>query len=155
MDSRFGKEKRGTSNRRAVAVRILLASLAAVALFSSNLAAQDFRLTTTTETAKIAPNRTLDSKFWLMTAATVGMTIADVEMTQRCIRNGTCHEGNPLLPETSRAKIYPIQFALIGVQSYFSYRLKKRGSQAWWLPQFSLAASHGVGLAFGLRFAWQ
>ena len=91
----------------------------------------------------------------MMTAAAVGMTIADVEMTQRCIRNETCHEGNPLLPRTSRTKMYPIQFALVGVESYFSYRLKKRGSWAWWLPQFSLAASHGVGFAFGLRFAWQ
>ena len=107
MESRFGKEKRGTSNRRAVTVSILLVSLAAVALFSSKLAAQDFRLTTTTETAKIAPNRTLDRKFWLMTAATVGMTIADVEMTQRCIRNGTCHEGNPLLPIHHARKCTP------------------------------------------------
>ncbi len=103
----------------------------------------------------IEDSPTLDRKFWMMTAVSVGMTIADVELTQRCIRNGTCHEGNPLLPGTSRSKMYAVQFGLVTAESLFSYLLKKKGLRNWWMPQFSLAASHGVGVAFGMRFVFR
>ena len=92
--------------------------------------------------------------YWLLTGVAVGLTVADIELTQHCLHQGTCHEGNPLVPTTNQAKLYPLQFGLTVVQSYLAYRLKKKGSKAWWLPQFSLSASHAVGVGFGLRFVW-
>lgn len=99
-------------------------------------------------------SKTADRNFWLLTGVSVGLTVADIELTQHCIHKGMCHEGNPLVPTTSRAKLYPLQFGLTAAQSYLAYRLKKKGAKGWWLPQFSLSASHGVGVAFGLRFVW-
>ncbi len=96
--------------------------------------------------------QTADRNFWLLTGLSVAMTVADIELTQHCIHKGTCHEGNPLVPTTNRAKLYPFQLGVTAAQSYFAYRLKKKGAKRWWLPQFSLSVSHGVGVAFGVRF---
>jgi hypothetical protein len=84
----------------------------------------------------------------------VGLTVADIELTQHCIHSGRCQEGNPLIPTTSRGKLYPIQMGLTAVNSYLGYRLKKKGNKRWWLPQLSLSVSHGVGVTFGMRFVW-
>ena len=92
--------------------------------------------------------------YWLLTGVAVGLTVADIELTQHCLHQGTCHEGNPLVPTTNRAMLYPLQLGLTAAQSYLAYRLKRKGSKAWWVPQFSLSASHAVGVGFGLRFVW-
>jgi hypothetical protein len=100
------------------------------------------------------PGRVADGRFVALTVASVLLTVADVELTQRCLRSGRCHEGNPLVPTTSRAKLYPLQLGLTAAHSYLGYRLKKKGSRWWWVPQLSLSAGHGVGVAFGVRFVW-
>ena len=97
--------------------------------------------------------QTADRNFWLWTGVAVGLTVADIELTQHCIYKGVCREGNPMMPTTSRAKLYPLQFGITAAHSYLAYRLKKKGTKRWWLPQFSLSVSHGVGVAFGVRFA--
>ena len=98
----------------------------------------------------------LASGFWPLTAATIATTVADVELTQHCIRAGTCQEGNPLLEPLmhSRKHIYAIQLPLaIGV-SYLGYRWHKDDFKYWWVPQAAVVAGHGVGIGFGLRFVW-
>ncbi len=124
----------------------LLALVAGMLLVCPNLAAQ----TSDWETKP----RTADRNYWLLTGVAVGLTVADIELTQHCLHQGTCHEGNPLVPTTNRAKLYPLQLGLTAAQSYLAYRLKRKGSKAWWLPQLSLSASHAVGVGFGLRFVW-
>jgi hypothetical protein len=95
----------------------------------------------------------LASGFWLLAGATIASTVADVELTQHCIRAGTCQEGNPLLP-TDRKKVYAIQIPLAVGVTYLGHRLYQRGSKYWWVPQAAVVAGHGVGIGFGLRFVW-
>lgn len=129
-------------------------------LLPPNLAAQaaeaDQSTSNTIETATV---RTADRNFWLWTGISVGLTIADIELTQHCIHKGRCREGNPLL-SGSRPQAYAIGMGITAGFSYLGYRLKKRQQQGknsflpWWYPQFALSAGHGVGVAVGLRFAW-
>ncbi len=95
----------------------------------------------------------LASSFWSLTAATIATTVADVELTQHCIRARACREGNPLLP-TDRKKVYAIQIPLSVGLSYLGYRLRKDGFRYWWVPQVALISAHGTGIGFGLRFVW-
>lgn len=95
----------------------------------------------------------LASWFWLLTGTTVATTVADIELTQHCIRAGTCREGNPLLP-SDRKKVYAIQLPLaIGI-SYIGHRWRKDNFKYWWIPQAALISAHGTGIGFGLRFVW-
>jgi hypothetical protein len=92
-------------------------------------------------------------EYWILTAITLGVTVVDVELTQHCLANGLCREGNPLLP-SNRGKVYAIQLPLaIGV-SYIGHRWHKDGFKYWWVPQAAVIAGHGVGIGFGMRFVW-
>lgn len=99
------------------------------------------------------PGRVADRKFVALTVASVLTAVADVELTQRCLRSGRCREGNPLMP-TGRWRAYAVQAPLTLGATYLAYRWKKKGVRYWWVPQLSLSAGHGVGVAFGVRFVW-
>ena len=94
-----------------------------------------------------------DKKFALLTVLTVATTVADIELTQHCIRAGTCREGNPLLP-SDRKKVYAMQLGLTVGLSYLAYKWRKDDYQHWWVPQAALISAHGMGIGFGLRFVW-
>lgn len=124
----------------------LLSLLVGMLLLCPDLAAQTASWETKSKTA--------DRNFWLLTGVSVAMTVADIEFTQHCLHKHTCHEGNPLIPTADRTKLYPFQLGVTAAQSYLAYRLKEKGLKMWWLPQVSLSVSHGVGVAFGVRFVW-
>ena len=84
-----------------------------------------------------------------LTVTSILTTVADVELTQRCLQRGECREGNPLLP-TKRWKVYAVQVPLTLGLNYLAYRWKKK--RVWWVPQVSLIVGHGVGVSFGLRW---
>ena|SRR5437870_5639850 len=92
----------------------------------------------------------LGRRFWVLTGIAVGLTFADVELTQACLREKTCTEANPLMPE-SRAKAYAIQVPFTFASTYFSYRLRRSGSERWWLPQLGILMGHSVGTAANLK----
>ena len=94
----------------------------------------------------VATPRTLSSKFYLLNGLHLGMAVLDVEMTQHCIATHHCREGNPLMP-SSLAGGLSVNLALVGYGSYVSYRLKKHGSNLWWLSPTIGVSSHGVGVA--------
>jgi len=94
----------------------------------------------------VAAPRTLSSSFYLLNGLHLGMAVLDVEMTQRCIANHTCREGNPLMP-SSLAGSLSVNIALVGSGSYVSYLLKRRRSNLWWLSPTVGVAGHGVGVA--------
>jgi hypothetical protein len=89
--------------------------------------------------------------FWILTAANYASAVADIELTQACLRNNTCYEGNPLLP-SGRKEIYAIQMGLATLTSIISYRWMKDDSKYWYVPQVAIISAHGVGITFGLRF---
>lgn len=95
------------------------------------------------------PERTrLSGKFILMGAITTAATIADVELTSRCLRAGTCREANPLFGSNpSQARMYGITVPILGGQMALAAWLKHRdpGSRAWLFPLLSGTAAHTVG----------
>jgi hypothetical protein len=90
----------------------------------------------------------IGSAFYLLNGLHVGMALFDVEMTQHCMANHTCKEGNPLMPSSLGGQL-GMNFAIIGYSSFVSYRLKKRGSHIWWISPTVGAAAHTVGVASG------
>jgi hypothetical protein len=95
----------------------------------------------------IAP-RTINSKFLLLNGLHLGMAVFDVEMTQHCIADHHCREGNPMMP-SSQAGALSVSFGLVGWGSYVSYRLKKHGSNLWWISPTTGTSAHVVGVASG------
>ena len=92
--------------------------------------------------------RTLSRGFFLMNGLHLGMAAFDVAMTQRCIADHHCREGNPLMPSSLAGQL-SIDFAYVGYGTFVSYRLKRHGSKLWWLPPTVGVASHAVGVASG------
>jgi hypothetical protein len=78
----------------------------------------------------------------------LGMATFDVAMTQRCIADHHCQEGNPLMPSSLAGQL-SIDFAYVGYGTFVSYRLKRHGSKLWWLSPTVGAAAHTVGVAIG------
>ncbi len=101
--------------------------------------------------------RVLDKKFWLAVGTVVALTVADVELTQHCIHNRTCREGNPLLGQ-SRGRAYAVNTAILVPMAIVSYHLKKgqdmnrrkKGDIPWWVPQAVKGSSHIVGMTIAL-----
>ena len=97
--------------------------------------------------ATTAP-RTLNKEFFLINGLHLGMSVFDVGMTQHCIADYHCREGNPLMPSSLAGQL-SVNFAYVGYGSFMSYRLKKRGSKLWLLSPVVGVATHAVGVASG------
>ena len=92
--------------------------------------------------------RTLSKGFLLLNGLHLGMAIFDVEMTQHCIANHHCVEGNPLMP-SSHAGQLGVNFAIVGYGTFMSYRLKKQERKLWLLSPIVGIAAHSIGVASG------
>lgn len=93
--------------------------------------------------------RIVDAKYLLVNGLHLGLAIADTEMTQHCIAEQRCREGNPLMP-SSHAGQLAVDLGFVAYGSAMSYWLKKHKSTLWWLPAAGGAAAHTAGLATGL-----
>jgi hypothetical protein len=91
--------------------------------------------------------RVLDKKFVGMSVLAMGLTIADIESTQSCLRTGKCHELNPTLPH-SHLGMYAVNVPINSAAMYLSYRLKASGHRSWWLAPVVISSAHGVGAVF-------
>jgi len=94
--------------------------------------------------------RTVSTGFFLLNGLHLGMAVFDIEMTQHCIANGHCVEGNPLMP-ASHAGQLGVNFALVSYSTFISYRLKKRESKLWVLSPIVGISAHTIGVASGIR----
>ncbi len=97
----------------------------------------------------VASERVLDRKYYLLNGLHLGMELLDVELTQRCIANHQCVEGNPLMP-SSRGGQLSVNFAYVGYSAFVSYRLKKRHLRLWWISPMTGLAAHTAGVTTGL-----
>jgi hypothetical protein len=100
-----------------------------------------------TPTAKVP--RTFGPRFFLLHGLHLGMAVLDVELTQHCIANQHCVEGNPLMP-SSHAGQLGMNFALVGWGTFVSYKFKKQGSKLWVLSPTVGIAAHTLGIATGI-----
>ncbi len=92
--------------------------------------------------------KTISAKFVLINGLHLGLMIADVEMTQRCIASHHCQEGNPLMP-SSQAGQLAVGFGLVAYASGVSYWLKKHKSTYWWMLPTGGMVAHTVGVTSG------
>jgi hypothetical protein len=99
----------------------------------------------------IKPKKVFDKKFALLAGLATGLTIADFEMTQRCLHRHTCVEANPLMP-TSHAAMYVSNMPLNAALFWWSYRRKQDGKRLWWLAPLITVGSHAVGVGTNVRF---
>ncbi len=97
--------------------------------------------------------KVIDNKFIVLNAMHFALTVADVELTQRCMHAGTCRELNPTLPH-SRLGMYAVNTATNVAVTYFSYRRKKSGKWGWWLAPAIDVGAHAVGVGSNFRFVF-
>jgi len=91
----------------------------------------------------------LSPSFFLVNGLHLGMALLDVEMTQHCLADHHCKEGNPLMP-SSQAGQLSVSFAAFAYGSGMSYWLKKRHSRFWWTVPTAGIVAHTAGAATGL-----
>jgi len=99
--------------------------------------------------APVAERRVLDRKYFLLNGLHLAMGLLDVGLTQHCIADHQCSEGNPLMPSSLVGQL-SVNFAYVGYAAYFSYNLKKRHSRLWWISPSAGIATHAVGVTTGL-----
>jgi hypothetical protein len=93
--------------------------------------------------------RIVDPKFVLLNGLHLGMAILDVGLTQHCIADHHCREGNPMMPSSLAGQL-SVNFALVSYGSFVSYRLKKHRSNLWGLSPAVGISAHAVGVATGI-----
>ena len=92
--------------------------------------------------------RTFDSKFFVINGLHLGLAALDLGLTQHCIANHHCREGNPLMP-SSFAGQFAVDSAFVGTGAFVSYRLKKQNSKLWWLSPVVGISAHTAGAMTG------
>ena len=91
------------------------------------------------------PAHAEDWKFWTLNAAHAGAIIADVEITQQCIADHTCSEGNPLMP-SSRARAYGVAMGFVLIEGIAAHKIRNTGSNAWWICPVMGVSAHSIGI---------
>ena len=90
------------------------------------------------------PQRVVDVPFIAIESAQFASVALDVESTQRCIREGTCHESNILMGQ-SRTQEYAVSMGDAALMTVVAYELKKHGVKKWWLvPTVEIGVHTGL-----------
>ena len=92
--------------------------------------------------------RKLGAKYFLLNGLHLGMAGLDMALTQRCIDEHRCREGNPLMPHSLAGRI-SISSALVCFGALVSGELKKQGSNLWWVTPTAGILVHSAGAATG------
>ncbi len=92
--------------------------------------------------------RTATTGFFVLNGLHLGMAIFDVEMTQHCLADHHCVEGNPLMPSSMGGQL-GVDFATVGFGALASFRMKKNDSRLWILSPTVGIVAHTLGVATG------
>ncbi len=93
--------------------------------------------------------RRLGFSYFLLNGLHLGMAGLDIALTQHCIAERRCREGNPVMP-SSLAGSLGVDSALVGLGAFVSGRLESQGSSIWWVTPVAGIATHGAGVVTGL-----
>ena len=93
----------------------------------------------------------LNKTYIVLNGLHLGMALADVEMTQHCIADHRCKEGNPMMPSSQAGQI-SVSVGIFAYAAGSSYWLKKHKSKMWWAPPAVGVVAHVIGFASGLRY---
>ncbi len=106
--------------------------------------------------------KTIDKKFFAVSAALWGSTILDAETTHSCLGLGTCREGNPVMRpffKAGRPATYGFYAGANSAVLYLSYRLRKSSNptarKLWWVMPVMMTASHAFIGGASLRFSFK
>jgi hypothetical protein len=75
----------------------------------------------------------IDWKYMGLTGGMFAATVANTELTQRCLDQGTCTFFPSAL--SSRAAMYGVGISADAAVAYFSYRLKRDHNPFWIVPE--------------------
>lgn len=92
--------------------------------------------------------RVIDTKFLLLNGLHMGLAALDYGLTQHCLANHHCREGNPLMPSSAAGQA-AVGSAWVGSGFFISYHLKKQGSDVWWLSPLAGIGAHAAGAITG------
>ena len=108
-------------------------------------------------------HKTADRVFWLDTALSVGMTVADVENSMYALNKPGTSEANWLFgSRPTRARYYGITMPVTVLSAYLSWRYKREDDaltvaglpghkySKWWLPNLLNTAGHTLGVGVTL-----
>lgn len=93
--------------------------------------------------------RTLDTKFFLVNGLHLGLAALDIGLTQHCIAEHRCREGNPLMPSSLGGQL-ALDAAFVSSSTFISFRLKKQNSKQWWFSPAVGIGAHTAGAVTGL-----
>ena len=91
----------------------------------------------------------MDRKFLLLNGLHLGMALVDVEMTQRCLANHHCREGNPFMPSSHGGQLAVVS-SLVTLDFGASYQMKKSKMKMWWLAPTGGILTHTIGAVTGM-----
>lgn len=92
--------------------------------------------------------RVIDTKFLLLNGLHMGLAALDYGLTQHCLANHHCREGNPLMPSSAAGQA-AVGSAWVGSGFLISYHLKKQDSNVWWLSPLAGIGAHAAGAITG------
>jgi hypothetical protein len=95
------------------------------------------------------PKSILDRRYLLLNGVQLGMALFDVEMTQHCIAQHTCREGNPIMPSSQAGQI-SVNLGLAVDIAAGSYWMKKHNMKFWWIAPAAGIGAHSAGVATGI-----
>jgi hypothetical protein len=122
--------------------------VAAATNASSSNAIAPTAIVTTQRTPAIIPRMGTKS-FVVLNAIHLGMALLDVGMSQRCISDQHCKEGNPLMPSSLGGQL-GLSLGMFAYATGTSYYFKKHGSRWSWVPPAAGIGVHTVGVLSGI-----
>jgi hypothetical protein len=93
-------------------------------------------------------SRLFDSRYLLLNSIHLGIALLDVELTQNCIEEHKCREGNPIMP-SSRAGQIGFDLGSVALTAAGSYWARKHNEKIWWIAPAAGIAAHTAGAATG------
>lgn len=110
------------------------------------------------------PGKTADRSFWIVTAISAALTVADVENSINALRKPGAIEINGAFgaPHPGRLRYYGISLPVFAGMTYFSYKYKREDAALayaglpphrfvkWWLPSAMNAGMHALGAGITL-----
>jgi hypothetical protein len=90
----------------------------------------------------------IDRRYLLLNSVHLGMALFDVEMTQRCMAEQQCKEGNPMMPSSQAGQI-GVGLGVAAFTAVDAYWARKHNVRTWWMAPAAGIAAHTAGVATG------
>jgi hypothetical protein len=100
----------------------------------------------------VAPTRPriLDRSYLLLNGVHLAMALVDVEMTQHCMAEHKCREGNPIMPSSQAGQI-SVSLGFVTYTAVVGYWMKKHNMRIWWMAPTVGIAAHTAGAAASFK----